>query len=200
MGRFSEFKPELRGPWDAGWYSGVVVAEYERNSKDGGMFVEKTSDMVSNSTDSRNLKLCVRLVNGSMTKDITHRINYRPEALTDERMKEVLEARTKFKGTRGAWADKLAQRDNLALSGFHELERAGIPLEENGHGGFDVDKMIGQAADFRLSVTRRKFPNEQGNYKTEAVPKDVIKSATDEERATWENKISGVAAVSSKVK
>ena len=190
VSRFAGFEREERKPWDDGWYSGVIVAEYETS----GNFatVHKTQDVPSQAGDSRNLKLCVTVVNGNDTKSLNTTINYRPEALDGERMEDLRvrkAAKEQFKG-----ADF---RDSMSLSKFHELERAGIPVEDNGHGGMDTDKMLGVAADFYLGTRVRK---EKDSKDDRAVTDAEKKSATDEERKGWFHKITQIAAVDTKVK
>src|SRR5580765_1968050 len=112
VSRFSGFEREERKPWDDGWYSGVIVAEYETS----GNFatVHKTQDVPSTTGDSRNLKLCVTVVNGNDTKSLNTTVNYRPEALEAERMEDLRvrkAAKEQFKG-----ADF---RDSMSLSKFH---------------------------------------------------------------------------------
>ena len=188
--RFAGFEQEARKPWDDGWYSGVIIAEYETS----GNFatVHKTQDQPSQGGDSRNLKLCVTVVNGNDTKSLNYTVNYRPEALDPERMEDLR--------VRKAAKEKLAGadfRDAMSLSKFHELERAGIPLEDNGHGGFDVDRIVGTTADFYLG-TRTKDKKEDRNDR--AVTDAEKKSATDEQRKNWFHKITQIAAVDTKVK
>jgi len=190
VSRFAGFEREERKPWDDGWYSGVIVAEYETTGNYAK--INKTEDAPSKKGDSRNLKLCVTLVNGNDTRDRNIMINYRPEALDPERIEDLR--------VRKAAKERLAgvdNRDSLSLSKFHELERAGIPIEDNGHGGFDVDKMIGVAADFYLSTRAKDSPDSMDDH---AVTDAEKKSATDEERKGWFHKITQVAAVDTKVK
>jgi hypothetical protein len=188
--RFAGFEQEERKRWDDGWYSGVIVAEYETS----GNFatVHKTQDVPSTAGDSRNLKLCVTVVNGNDTKSLNTTINYRPEALDPERMEDLRvrkAAKEQFKGS--------DFRDSMSLSKFHELERAGIPVEDNGHGGMDVDKMIGIAADFYLGTRVRK---DKDGKDDRAVTDAEKKTATEEERKGWYHKITQIAAVDTKVK
>ena len=190
VSRFAGFEQEERKRWDDGWYSGVIVAEYETS----GNFakINKTEDVLSSAGDSRNLKLCVTVVNGNDTKSLNTTINYRPESLDAERMEDLRvrkAAKEQFKG-----ADF---RDSMSLSKFHELERAGIPIEDNGHGGFDTEKMLGVAADFYLGTRVKKSKDSKDDR---AVTDAEKKSATDEERKTWYHKITQIAAVDTKVK
>ena len=188
--RFAGFEQEARKPWDDGWYSGVIVAEYETS----GNFatVHKTQDVPSTAGDSRNLKLCITVVNGNDTKSLNTTLNYRPDALNPERMEELR--------TRKANKEQLAGadfRDAMSLSRFHELERAGIPVEEGENGGFDVDKMIGVTADFYLSTRVRKTPDSKDDR---AVTPEEKKSATEDQRKGWFHKVTQIAAVDTKVK
>src|SRR5215475_1184963 len=117
MGRFDGFEREVRGPWEPKWYGGVIVAEYETSGSFAA--IHKTEDRLSEKGDSRNLKLCVRVVNGGkLTKDLNYTLNYRPQALDPERITEVkaIQDEMKKRGITGAWPDKLAQRDALSLS------------------------------------------------------------------------------------
>jgi len=191
--RFAGFEQEVRGPWQPKWYAGAVMDGYETTGQFAA--VHKTQDKPTQTGDSRNLKLCVTVVNGKGTLNLNYTVNYRPEALEPERIEELKAARERYKDIRGAWPDKLAQRDNLSLSRLHELERAGIPLEDAEDGGFNTDKMLGKAADWRLGVHRML----EGTKDSETVPQDVLKSATDEEKARFFNKITGVAALDTKV-
>jgi hypothetical protein len=189
-GRFAGFEQEERRRWDDGWYSGVIVAEYETT----GNFakINKTEDVPSAAGDSRNLKLCVTVVNGNDTKSLNTTINYRPEALDAERMEDLR--------TRKAAKEQLAGsdfRDAMSLSRFHELERAGIPVEDNGHGGMDVDKMIGVAADFYLGTRVKKSKDSKDDR---AVTDAEKKTASEEDRKGWFHKITQIAAVDTKVK
>jgi hypothetical protein len=190
VSRFSGFEREERKPWDDEWYSGVIVAEYETT----GNFatVHKTQDVPSSAGDSRNLKLCVTVVNGNDTKSLNMTINYRPEALDEERMTILRERKAKKESLQGA-----DFRDAMSLSRFHELERAGIPIEDNGHGGFDTDKMIGTTADFYLGTRVKKSKDSKDDR---AVTDSEKKSASEEERKTWFHKITQIAAVDTKVK
>src|SRR5882724_7139356 len=188
--RFDGFEQDERKRWDDGWYSGVIVAEYETTGNFAA--VHKTQDVPSQKGDSRNMKLCVTLVNGNDTKSLNTTVNYRPEALDTERM-ELLRAR-KAKKEQLAGADF---RDAMSLSKFHELERAGIPIEDNGDGGFDTDKMLGVAADFYLSTRVKKSADSKDDR---AVTDAEKKSATDDKRKGWFSKITQIAAVDTKVK
>jgi hypothetical protein len=87
--RFAGFEAEERKRWEDDWYSGVIVAEYETT----GTFatVHKTQDVPSQAGDSRNMKLCVTVVNGNDTKNLNTTVNYRPDALNPERMAELLD-------------------------------------------------------------------------------------------------------------
>src|SRR4029077_10324265 len=100
----------------------------------------KTQEVPSAAGDSRNLKLCVTVVNGNDTKSLNTTINYRPEALDAERMEGPRARKSAEEECAGA-----DFRDSMSLSRFHELERAGIPIEDNGSGGFDVEQMLGTA-------------------------------------------------------
>lgn len=179
---FEGFDKEARGPWPNGRYSGVIMAGYDAGTK-----VYKTEDRPSANGDSRNLYLCVTVIkDGTQTQNLTYMLNYRPSAMSEERIAEVQEARLKYKGQQN-WPDKDAQRDNLAYVKLHELEKAGINLEfENGQ--FDVDKIIGSQAKFYLN-TERKVGNDY-----EVVPSTTIndKSIGEEERIKWFNRVAGV--------
>jgi len=190
VNRFAGFEREERKPWEDGWYSGVIVAEYETS----GNFarVHKTEDTLSKKGDSRNLKLCVTVVNGNDTKSLNTTINYRPEALEPERIEDLRVRKANKERFSG-----VDNRDSLSLSKFHELERAGIPVEDNGHGGFDVEKMLGIAADFYLGSRVKKSADGMDDR---AVTDAEKKSATDEERKTWYHKVTQIAAVDTKVK
>lgn len=188
--RFAGFEQEERRRWEDGWYSGVIVAEYETS----GNFatVHKTQDVPSSAGDSRNLKLCITVVNGNDTKNLNTTINYRPEALDPERMDDLRKRKAAKEQLGGS-----DFRDAMSLSKFHELERAGIPIEDNGHGGMDVDKMIGVAADFYLGSRVRKTKDGKDDR---AVTDAEKKTASDEERKTWFHKVTQIAAVDTKVK
>lgn len=155
MGKFDGFDQEkgsgFKTLWKPGRYGGVVVKEYETSGSFSS--VHKTEDKPTQAGDSRNLKLCVGLVNGNETQYQSYTLNYRPEALTDERIEEVKAMRTQYKGVK-QWPDRNAQRDNLTYVRLHELEKAGITLNENGHGGYDVDAIIGSNATFYLGVQK----------------------------------------------
>lgn len=188
--RFAGFEEEVRIPWEDGWYSGVIIPEYESS----GSFarVHKTEDVVTTAGDSRNLKLCVTLVNKNETKNMNITVNYRPEALDPERM-ETLRSNKTAK-VRGAGVDF---RDTMSLTRLHELEKAGITIEDNGHGGFDVEKMLGTTADFYMSTRYRA----EGSKDDRAVTADEKKKATTpEDRKGWFHKITQVAPVDTKVK
>jgi hypothetical protein len=188
--RFAGFEQEERKRWDDGWYSGVIVAEYE--TRGNLATVHKTQDVLSQAGDSRNLKLCVTVVNGNDTKSLNTTLNYRPEALDPERMEDLR--------TRKAKKEQLAGsdfRDSMSLSKFHELERAGVPIEDNGDGGFDTDKMLGVAADFYLSTRVKKSKDSKDDR---AVTDAEKKSASDDDRKGWFHKITQIAFVDSRVK
>ena len=190
VSRFAGFEREERKPWDDGWYSGVIMSEYETTGNYAK--INKTEDAPSKKGDSRNLKLCVTLVNGNDTKNFNITINYRPEALDPERMEDLRVRKTAKEQFKGA-----DFRDSMSLSKFHELERAGIPIEDNGNGGLDVEKMIQVAADFYIGTRVKKG---QDDSEDRAVTDAEKKSATDEERKGWFHKITQIAAVDTKVK
>lgn len=193
--RFTGFDQEARGPWEPGWYGGVIVAEYEKTGDFAA--VHRTEDKPTDK-GSRNLKLCVKLVRGKETKDLNYTINYRPEALEADRLEELKQMRVANKGNQ-TWADRLAQRDNLSLTRLHEIEKAELPLEDNGDGGFDVEALIGKAADFRINVCKM-IADGKGGKESVTVDKALLHdpNTTDEERSGWFNRITGVAALDSK--
>jgi len=208
MGRFDGFEKELRGPWEPTWYSGVVIAEYEAISAAFGSKVHKTEDRPSQDGSSRNLKLCISLVDGktNQSRNVNWTINYRPEALELERIAELKELREENKGKQ-KWGGPNDQRDALTLSRFHALERAGLLGEEgkknkdgtedyafDSKGNLDPDKIVGKAADFHINVSRMNGKN------SHPVPEKEYKGMSDEEKATLFNKVTDVVAYKGKVK
>jgi len=186
MGKFDGFEQEKRGPWKNGNYNGCIVPEYETTGNFAA--IHKTEDKPSQDGKSRNLKLCVTVVDGNLTKSMSYFVNYRPDVLSDERIAEIRKLMVQYKGQQ-KWPDADAQRDFLTLTRFHELERAGIPVELNGS-GLDVGKMVGQTAKFKVNTQRK---NADG--KIETVPGGLLsdKNTTDEEKSKWFNGISGIA-------
>lgn len=158
MSNFSGFemndKPEL---WAPGWYPGGIVAEYETS----GTFakVHRTEDVVSGGGDSRNLKLCVGLVDAKkeQPKFLNTTINYRPEALSDDRKEFLRNTLAEAKKTKAKLGGDNF-RDAMALSKLGELEDAGLTVVANGHGGFDTDKLVGSNAFFYIGL--RAFQDE----------------------------------------
>lgn len=113
MSRFGDFKQERQGVWPPHRYHGTIIDEYETTGNEG-VFTMKTEDRpAQNDPDSRNLRICARVVNNGQVRDFAYNINYRLIALTEERQNELREAQKQFKNIRGAWPDKQAQRDSL---------------------------------------------------------------------------------------
>jgi hypothetical protein len=199
MQLFAGFDQQQSEPWPVKWYGGVIIPEFEKSGMTGAV-IHKTEDKVGGQDGtSRNLKMCVTCVRGKEQQKFTYTVNYRPEILTPERQKELIAARERFKDVRGAWPDKDLQRDNLSAIRLHALEKAGIPLEVNGKGGFDVDVMIGKPADWYLQIHKM----ESGDTKnSKPVPREILtdKNTTNEEKRTWFNKIGDVAPIDTKNK
>jgi hypothetical protein len=191
MSNFSGFEMESKyQQWDPGWYAGAIVPEYETT----GTFAKviKTEDVVSTNGDSRNLKLAVVLVNGNKTDNKSVTYNYRTEALSDDRKNYLREAKKS-----GAQLGGSDFRDFMSLSRLNDLEKAGLTLEINGHGGFDTSKLVGTTADFYLSI--QKFTDET-KKNSRAVTKEEMKSADEDERKSWFGKITQIAKVDTKRK
>jgi len=186
MGRFDDFARAPRGPWPPARYAGTVIEEYETS----GLFaaIHKTEDKLTQNGDSRNLKLCIAVVNNGEVRNLNWTINYRPEILTPERQEDIRDAQKRYKDVRGAWPDVGLQRDALSLSRFHDLERAGFSLEDGPHGGFVVDNLIGKNAQFYCAVHQMV----EGTRDSKSITPEEFKRASDEQRANWFNKVTNV--------
>jgi len=155
------FDYDASGAWPKGWYSAEIIEGY--STPKGKVFT--TEDGVSQKGDSRNARLCFKVVGpGGEQRTLQDTINYRPSDFTAERVAYVKQARIEHKGARGRWNDDPdAQRTSLALVTINELEKAvGFNLR-NADGYMFPARTVGQKVDVRLKVNEDGF-NEIGGY------------------------------------
>lgn len=147
----AEFAEEPGGAWNPGWYRAEIVEGY--TTQKGKTFL--TEDTTSQKGDSRNLRICVKLVRGDQERTMQESFNYRPSDLSPERLKYITEARTENKGVKGRWADADVQRSSLAIASLGQIEKAALGVGKTfkrAGGAIVVTDLFGKAVDVRLSV------------------------------------------------
>lgn len=180
MSRLEGFEREVRQPWKRGWYTGVVIAEYDSEGGDKS-FTFRTEDRTTQSVESRQVQLCIGLVNNGEVRNFNYGVFYRPANLFDPTyVAEVLKEAAKK--VRGRWQDTGMQRDYLSFVALHDIETAlngGKELEAAEAGGLEVEALIGKQVDAFYSLYKK------GDKYTEEVDIKTIKEY-EAEKIEWE--------------
>jgi hypothetical protein len=149
-----EFADEPQGAWPKGWYPLEIIEGFQ--TKKGTVI--QTSDAVSSKGDSRNLKLCVKVVGPTGERTMIASFNYRPTDFTPDRMAYIKEMRQENKGVRGAWADRDAQRSSLALAFIGGLSKAvGFSPKRTSDGTLVAAAYVGLKLDGYLGIDIKGF-------------------------------------------
>ena len=144
------------GAWPNGWYRGTILPSYTGQS--GRTF--ETDDTESQKGDSRNLRVIVAVANTEgEIRTIFHRVNYRDNDLTAERIAAIRTARQTYakEYANKRWPDTDAQRTSLALASLGQLEKVmGRTFTRNGN-GLDTTPLHNQTADVYLGTDEKGF-------------------------------------------
>lgn len=151
----AEFADEPGGTWTPGWYAGEIVEGY--TTQKGKTFL--TEDAVSQKGDSRNLRICVRVVKGNLDRTLQETYNYRSTDFTPERIAFVKEAREEYKGVKGRWPDADAQRSSLAIASIGQIEKAALAPGSfrRSQGALVVGPLFGKKVDVRLTIDEKGY-------------------------------------------
>lgn len=145
----SEFADEPGGAWPKGWYVAEIIEGYA--TAKGKVFT--TADETSKNGESRNLRLCFKVIGPSGDRTIQEVINYRVTDFNPERLAHIKELRQEYKGVKGRWSDNDGQRSSLAIARLGSLEKSlGFRLKRNGSGGLVPGVFVGQKLDTRLGI------------------------------------------------
>lgn len=160
IGGLEDFAEEPQGAWKNGWYKATILEGFQ--TKKGKTVM--TSDAISQKGDSRNLKLCIKVVNGNDERTLITSFNYRTSDFTPERLAFIKEARAENRGVKGKWSDSDAQRSSLALASIGGLTKAvGFSPKVAPQGGLVAGLYIGQAVDVYLGTDDKGY-NEVRNF------------------------------------
>lgn len=151
------------GAWPNGWYAATILDGYATNSG----FQWETADSVSKDGNSRNLRICFKMVNKAKEeRNIWASFNYRLADFTIERLtaiKRVREQAAKENWKPGAWPSvwKDLQRSNLAVGQLGQFERAlGFKLKMIPGVGLNASIFSGHQIDIRIAVPK----DEEGGF------------------------------------
>lgn len=148
----ADFAEEPGGAWPVGWYSAEITHGYVTGR--GKEF--HTEDTTSKNGDSRNARLCLKLISPKGERTMQESFNYRSEDFSPERLEFIKEARAEYKNVKGRWSDSDAQRSSLALAKIGQIERAlGFTIRTKDH--MVPEKAIGQKVDVRLGINDDGF-------------------------------------------
>jgi len=154
MPDLTEFAEEPGGAWTPGWYPAEIIEGYQ--TRKGKEFV--TADSISNKGDSRNLRLCLKVVSGDQERTMQENFNYRVTDFTPERMAFIKESRDENKGVKGAWADRDAQRSSLAIASLGQIQKAvGFGFKRTPDGALVAAPLLGQKVDVRLGIDDKGY-------------------------------------------
>lgn len=155
MPDLTDFADEPGGAWPKGWYTAEVIEGYA--TAKGKQFI--TEDNPSKDGTSRNMRLCFRVTKGSDTRQLQESFNYRPTDFTAERLQFIKEAREEFKGVKGAWADRDAQRSSLAIAKLGQLQKAlgGIKLPLTAAHTINPASIVGSKLDVYLTIDENGY-------------------------------------------
>jgi hypothetical protein len=149
----AEFADEPGGTWNPGWYAGEIVEGY--TTQKGKTFL--TEDAVSQKGDSRNLRICVKVLRGEQERTLQESYNYRSSDFTAERIAFVKEAREEYKGVKGRWPDADAQRSSLAIASLGQIEKAVGASFKRAQGTMVVGPLFGKKVDVRLTIDEKGY-------------------------------------------
>jgi hypothetical protein len=141
---------EPSGAWASGWYKSTIIEGYA-TAKSGKQL--NTEDTISKNGDSRNLRVCFKLVraNGD-ERTLTETYNYRPSDFTPERVAYIKELRVELKDVKH-WPDKDAQRSSLAIAKISQLQKAvGLERIKFVNNGIAAAAFVGGTPDARIGT------------------------------------------------
>ena len=154
-----ELAEETQGAWPKGWYKAEVIEGFQTRK---GKTIQ-TGDSVSKDGASRNLKLCLRVVNGVQERNMIASFNYRASDFSPERIAFVKEKRKEHEGVSGRWSDTDAQRSSLALAFIGGLTKALGFSPKIANGGLVAGIYVGSKVDVYLGVDKKGF-NDARNF------------------------------------
>lgn len=145
----TDFAEETGGAWPKGWYAAEVIEGY--STPKGKVW--STEDTLSKAGDSRNVRFCFRVTNGTQERTTFVSINYRESDFTAQRLAHIKQAREDHKGVRGKWFDDPdGQRSSLAVASVAGFENAlGFALR-NSEGRILPERAIGHNVDTRFTI------------------------------------------------
>lgn len=149
----AEFADEPGGAWAPGWYQAEVIEGYLTGK--GKEF--RTEDSPSSKGDSRNLRLCLKVSNGGNDRNMQESFNYRTSDFTSERLGFIKEMRQEFKGLKGAWPDRDAQRSSLAIAKLGQIEKATSKQFRLSSDGLIAHDFVGIRVDVRLAIDENGY-------------------------------------------
>lgn len=146
------FAEEPGGAWK-GWFKAEILAGYTTGK--GKVFT--TEDNASKDGNSRNLRLCLSIVNGNVTRNNFVTFNYRVGDFDKDRMAAVEGARKAFAGVQ-KWPDSDLQRTSLALAKLGQVLKAtGIKPRRREDGVLIADAFVGAKADVYLAINDKGY-------------------------------------------
>ena len=147
-----EFADEPGGAWQKGWYPATIIEGY--TTAKGKTFA--TEDSVSTKGDSRNLRVCLKVANGTNERTMQNSFNYRPSDFTAERLAFIKEAREEYRNVKGRWSDGDAQRSSLAIAKLGQVQKATLKsFIFDDH--MDVTKLFNVPVDVYLSIDENGY-------------------------------------------
>ncbi len=187
---------ERNTKWDRKWYGGVIMKEYEVQGMNEPFM---TQDRATKKAGTRQVQVCIALLNGSDVRNFNVGVYYKPDVLfNDERLAELKEMAKQ----RGRWADTHAQADFIKLQELNELAKAcGLSLDpvidpETGEQSLNVGALIGKQVDAFYSIYHK---DASGRY--EQLDADTLKGLDDgtvESQKGWFGGISKLAPFGTK--
>lgn len=155
------------GAWPDGWYASTILPGYSTNSG----FQWETADSQSKDGNSRNLRVCFKMVNKAKEeRNIWASFNYRLADFNADRLKAIMNVRERAKkeGWKpGEWPGELKdlQRSNLAVGQLGQFERAlGFRLKMIPGTGLNASIFAGHQMDIRTTVNKETNFSEVREY------------------------------------
>lgn len=150
----TDFADEPGGAWPKGWYQAEIIEGYA--TAKGKQFM--TEDNPSKDGTSRNMRLCFRVSKGTDARQLQESFNYRQTDFTPDRLAFIKEAREEFKGVKGAWADRDAQRSSLAIAKLGQLQKAmGVKVPLTANGTINPASLVSIKLDVYLTIDENGY-------------------------------------------
>lgn len=170
-GVMDDTRPEFEAFQD-GWYQGTILGKREFTDKNGNDRVFESGDDVAASGQSRNIRLQVELVRQSdkRTLNVSTLINYKPESLSAEVVREVLAQKERVKAGE-QWGELFSAF--MSLNRLASLQRiAGVrQFQRTDSGGLDLSPLFGKTAYFKIGPDSRNDQYKEVKQISETAPK-----------------------------